>query len=91
MKKEIQMPEYTDNPDLIFQDISTELWRKYQYPQGLEVKIQKPVAVCVSNKHRDFGGNGHRIVDDRGVSHYIPAGWIHLSWQAKEGAKPYNF
>ena len=85
------MSQYTDNADLKFQDIGEEVWRKYEYPDGTEVTIQRPVAVCVGSKYRDFGGNGHRLVDAAGVSHYIPAGWIHLSWQVKAGRKPYQF
>jgi hypothetical protein len=27
---------------------------------------------------------GHRLYSADGVSHYIPARWIHLRWKAKE-------
>ncbi len=85
------MSQYTDNAELKFQDISDEVWRKYEYPDGTKVIIKHPAAVAVSNKYRNFGGNGHRLVDSAGLSHYIPAGWVHLSWQVISGRKPYQF
>ena len=63
---------------LEFNDISTEKWRKYKFLDGSIVKIKNPLQLHVSE-------NGHRIFDASGVSHYIPLGWVHLSWKAKDG------
>jgi hypothetical protein len=64
-----------------FVDISSEEYRVYTfaYEGNLsEVKISEPLYLAVSN-------SGHRILDNSGISHYIPKGWFHLSWKAKEG------
>ena len=51
-----------------------EFYRVYIFPGKEKVTIQKPQSLIVSD-------NGHRVVDDQGVSHYIPYGWIHLYWK----------
>jgi hypothetical protein len=61
--------------DLKFTDISTEQWRAYEFPEK-EVRIERPIALNVSRS------GGHRVLDAAGVSHYIPKGWIHLTWKA---------
>ena len=58
-------------------DISSEEWREYEFDNKV-VHLDGPLALNVSN-------NGHRVIDSEGVSHYIPKGWIHLSWKGKEG------
>jgi len=65
--------------DLEFQDISSERWREYRFVGGDLVRIEEPLKLNVSES------GGHRIFDAEGRSHYIPAGWIHLSWVAKDG------
>lgn len=62
-------------------DISTELRRTYTWADGAKVVIEQPVQLITSE-------NGHRIADGFGNGHYIPAGWIHLRWENKPGAKP---
>jgi hypothetical protein len=73
-------PEFNNQSDLDFADISSELWREYRFLNGETVRIEAPLKLNVSNS------GGHRIFDADGVSHYIPAGWIHLMWEAKDGA-----
>ena len=68
---------------LEFSDISSEVFREYIFPNNEKVHILSPLKLNVSKS------GGHRILDNAGVSHYIPAGWIHLRWQARKG-KP-NF
>lgn len=53
-------------------------WREYTFDEGQSVRIDKPLKLYISD-------NGHRILDADGVSHYVPLGWIHLKWQAKDG------
>lgn len=65
--------------DLEFKDISSESYREYRFPGGDIVRIETPLKLNVS------ASGGHRIFDAEGVSHYVPAGWIHLSWVAKDG------
>jgi hypothetical protein len=66
-----------------FTDITSEEYREYQFPspQGrfVKVRINKPTHLSVSES------GGHRLLDADGVSHYVPAGWVHLSWKAKDG------
>ena len=64
--------------DLTLNDISSEDWREYDFGSQA-VRIVKPLALNVSK------AGGHRVIDAEGVSHYVPKGWIHLSWKSKEG------
>lgn len=70
----------------VFADISNELYRTYTFPTG-EVTINEPVKLSVKRKPE---GDSHRIIDAAGNSHYIPAGWLKLSWKGKEGVA-YSF
>jgi hypothetical protein len=70
-----------------FIDISSERWRRYNFPSSAgiaddEVRISLPCFLSVSKS------GGHRILDEQGISHYIPTGWNHLEWEAKDG-KPH--
>lgn len=73
-------PEFKNATDLEFTDISSEQWREYHFIGGEIVRIEGPLRLNVSESR------GHRIFDAAGVSHYIPAGWIHLKWKGKDGA-----
>lgn len=68
-----------------FKDISSELWREYDFGDGHVVHIDAPDRLNVSPK------NSHRIVDSGGLSHYVPPGWFHLKWQVKDGREPFDF
>ena len=72
--------EFKNATNLEFADISSEQWREYQFLGGDVIRIDSPLKLNVSES------GGHRIFDAEGVSHYIPAGWIHLKWTAKDGA-----
>ena len=65
---------------LDFTDISTEASSQYQFPGAEYVIVLEPVALNVSNS------GGHRILDSKGQSHYIPSGWIGITWHARDGA-----
>ncbi len=62
-----------------FTDISSESSRTYNFGQKGFVKITKPLKLAVSSS------GGHRIFSADGTSHYIPSGWVHLSWTVNEG------
>lgn len=66
--------------DSTFTDISSEEWRVYTWESGFSVTINLPLYLHVS------GSGGARVLDDAGVSHYIPSGWKHLAWRAKDNA-----
>lgn len=40
----------------------------------------------MEDKIKTIEMGGHRILDGDGKSHYIPAGWRHLSWRSKTGS-----
>ena len=71
---------FINESDLTFADISSEQWREYRFAGGDAIRIDHPLKLHVSES------KGHRIFDAEGRSHYIPWGWLHLSWEAKKGA-----
>lgn len=71
--------EFVNASELEFSDISSEESRQYDFSGGESVVITNPLKLNVS------ASGGHRIFDAFGVSHYIPAGWLHLSWETKPG------
>lgn len=66
-----------------FDDISSEQWREYIFPKGVMVRIEQPQWLNVSST------GGHRIIDIKGRSHYIPYKWVHLYWEVFQGE--FNF
>ena len=74
------MIDFKNESDLVFKDISTEASRTYRFPDGDFVILNKPLELHVSKS------GSHRVFTADGNSHYIPPGWIHLHWTAKDGA-----
>lgn len=72
-------PEFRNESDLTFSDISSEAWREYRFDNGSTIRIEHPLKLNVSDS------GGHRIYDAQGQSHYIPKGWIHLVWEPNPG------
>ena len=62
-----------------FIDISSEASRTYKFGTRGFVKIDSPIKLSVSSS------GGHRVYSRDGKSHYIPTGWIQLSWVTREG------
>ncbi len=73
-------PAFINGSQLEFSDISSEKWREYRFAGGDVIRIEQPLKLNVSES------GGHRIFDASRRSHYIPWGWIHLSWETKDGA-----
>jgi hypothetical protein len=69
--------DFINGTELYFKDISSEVSRTYEFAGGEKVTIENPLRLNVS------ASGGHRVFDAQGRSHYIPAGWFHLSWTAK--------
>jgi len=83
--------KFTNNPGLIFHDISNEDYRVYNYPTG-SVRINKPWAVCWKDCPHPYGGGSHRVVDVNKKCFYLPPGWISMEWEkTKEGTFPFQF
>lgn len=70
--------------DLEFKDISSEIYRTYEFPD-FQITITNPLKLNVSER------GGHRIWDKDGVSHYVPPGWRHLYWLAKDDEPHFKF
>ena len=70
---------FVNHSNLDFSDISSEEYRVYEFETGRSILINHPLRLNVSPS------GGHRLYDSDGVSHYIPKGWIHLKWKAKNG------
>ena len=74
------MIELRNESNLQFTDISSEQQRTYTFPDGELTHIQQPCWLAVSVS------GGHRLLDSAGVCHYVPSGWIHLTWVVKDDA-----
>jgi hypothetical protein len=70
--------ELRNESGLAFTDITTEAWREYEF-RDERIRLDEPVALNVSKS------GGHRVLTADGVSHYIPPGWHHLKWYARDG------
>lgn len=68
-----------------FSDLTDEQYRQYEFPGGDIVRIDNPVGLNVSES------GGHRVFDKQGIAHYIPKGWIHLTWKVHEGKPIFAF
>lgn len=75
----------SNEPVLVFKSIEDEQVRTYKFPNNEIVTIKEPLKLNVSES------GGHRILDAAGESHYIPKGWIQLSWKVKDGREPFAF
>jgi hypothetical protein len=69
--------------EMTFNDISSEEFREYDFGSDNVVRIDNPKQLNVS------ASGGHRILDGSGISHYVPSGWIHLHWKARDGQPPF--
>lgn len=58
-------------------DISTNEYREYIFPDGFIVRIDCPMKLNVSES------GGHRILDADGMSWYVPSGWRALRWMGE--------
>jgi hypothetical protein len=70
---------------LEFKDISSEEFRLYKFPGEVIVRIDEPKLINIAKS------GGHRIVDNAGSSHYVPKGWVQLTWKPKEGQPSFVF
>lgn len=55
-----------------------ERWRTYYYADGTEQTIIAVQKLAVSK-------SGHRLFTADGLSHFVPFGWIRVSWKVVEG------
>lgn len=76
-KKSLTVMDFKHATELNWTDISSEEYRTYEFADSI-IKINGPLMLNISKS------GGHRIFDNQGISHYIPSGYRHLSWKAKE-------
>ena len=61
-----------------WKDIDHEIYRTYVFGNMGKVRIDKPVLLYISKS------GGHRILDAKDISHYIPPYWTHLYWETDD-------
>ncbi len=73
--------EFVDALNREWADISSEEYRKYIFPTGREIYIEKPLKLLVSES------GGHRVfsAEDGGTCYYVNAGWIAIEWKVAKG------
>jgi hypothetical protein len=76
-KKKIPEVQFINHSSLEFTDISSEQYRIYEFNNGKTIMISDPLRLNISKN------GGHRLFDGSGISHYIPQGWVRISWKAK--------
>lgn len=60
-------------------DISSEKFREYVFTDGFVYRVNLPCNLYIKSKPE---GDSHRVVDVSLVTHYIPAGWRAIRWEA---------
>ncbi|HPS41048.1 MAG TPA: hypothetical protein PK040_00490 [Anaerolineaceae bacterium] len=74
--------------ELIESDISVEEWREYDFG-GRVYRIHHPKKLFLRK-----GGTTHRVVDELGVTHCLPAPGMNgcvLRWKSFDESKPVKF
>lgn len=75
--------EKVDELEAKFNDISgLEDWREYVWGDGSIYKIEKPKSIFI---RRGENGDSHRLIDEAGICHYVPVGWVAFRFQGKWG------
>jgi hypothetical protein len=74
--------------DKIHMDISSEMWREYDW-NGRIYRIEFPKELVIRT-----GGSTHRVVDNQGVVHCVPSVGVMgcvVRWKSKDGLPPVAF
>jgi hypothetical protein len=79
MNEAVEAPESVPE---IGVDISSESYREYTFANGATVTVHNPLRLVTK---RQEGGDSHRIIAKGGRGHYIPVGWLMISWETKAG------
>jgi hypothetical protein len=65
-------------------DISSELWRDYIYPDGKTFRVNDPLELYIVN-------GSHRVVDMDGVTYRPERGYVGIRWKPRAGKPPFDF
>ena len=78
MSKKKRTVTFINNTDMVFDNISSEKFRQYNFPDGGRYVIENPLLLNVSKS------GGHRVFDAQGLSHYVhpKEGWS-IVWKAR--------
>lgn len=63
-----------------------EIYRTYVYPGFDEVTVSGTTHMAI-----DRSDGSHRLLDDSGKAHHIPAGFIHLYWEVEDGMPQFRW
>lgn len=79
-EKEENPIQFINESGLEFIDISSEIYREYNFPNGKQLLINHPLYLHISES------GGHRLFTRNGTSYYIRVceGW-YIEWRAKAG------
>lgn len=77
------MTEFRNGTQFEFSDISSEEYREYDFGTT-KVRLVEPLKLHVS------ASGGHRVFTADGMSHYVPTGWLHLTWKVKPDAPHFD-
>jgi hypothetical protein len=75
-------------PELTERDLTKELWREYEFGGSVH-RINDPVTLYYRP-----GGTTHRVVDNAGVVHCLPAPGekgCALRWMPRDASEPVQF
>src|SRR5580692_4248867 len=93
---EEQVPATPPKSELIKSDLTTESWREYDFifnEVQRTYRINNPVTLYLRKTGKEHGST-HRVVDDKGITHCVPAPGVWgcvLRWQAKDLNAPVTF
>jgi hypothetical protein len=74
------MEKFINESTLIFSDVSSELKREYNFPNGTKLTIHNPLYLNVS------ASGGHRLFANNGFCYYIkPSESWFIKWKPKSG------
>lgn len=78
MSKKKKIIKFVNDSGRVFDDVSSEEFRQYNFPNGGIYIVENPLMLNVS------GSGGHRLFDAQGLSHYVQPqeGWS-IVWKAR--------
>lgn len=92
MTTTVQLEKPTPLSETPGSDLTTEVFREYNFPNGAKVRIDKPKTLWVKGPPPgSIGGGSHRIVTTDGFSHYVAPGWVHIRFKVHEGQAAFTF
>lgn len=76
--------ELRNTSGLTFREVDGETFRRYTYPDGVTVTVDRVRYLSVADDH------AHYLLDEGGRAHYIRPGWRHLEWNVGKGSPHFS-